>query len=91
MSSVITSSPMQVSSLNDMLACDKAIPSPPLSWELPEELADLYTIFLKSNPTSQKLTRMQFLLGIHDSTADALREMGDRLINTAVEEEEFAF
>ncbi|KAI5408445.1 hypothetical protein KIW84_054324 [Lathyrus oleraceus] len=79
-----------VSSLNDMLACDKAIPSPPLSWELPEELADLYTIFLKSNPTSQKLTRMQFLLGIHDSTADALREMGDRLINTAVEEE-FAF
>ncbi|CAI8596921.1 unnamed protein product [Vicia faba] len=80
-----------VSSLNDMLACDKAIPSPPLSWELPEELADLYTIFLKSSPSSEKLTRMQFLLGIHDSTADALREMGDRLINTAVEEEEFAF
>lgn len=74
-----------------MLACDKAIPSPPLSWELPEELADLYTIFLKSSPSSEKLTRMQFLLGIHDSTADALREMGDRLINTAVEEEEFAF
>ncbi|XP_058767994.1 protein TIC110, chloroplastic-like [Vicia villosa] len=80
-----------VSSLNDMLACDKAIPSPPLSWELPEELADLYTVFLKSSPSSEKLTRMQFLLGIHDSTADALREMGDRLINIAVEEEEFAF
>lgn len=82
---------MQVSSLNDVLACDKAVPSRPLSWELPEELADLYTIYMKRNPTPEKLTRMQYLLGINDSTAAALREMGDRLINSAVEEEEFVF
>ncbi|XP_004500340.1 protein TIC110, chloroplastic-like [Cicer arietinum] len=80
-----------VSSLNDVLACDKAVPSRPLSWELPEELADLYTIYMKRNPTPEKLTRMQYLLGINDSTAAALREMGDRLINSAVEEEEFVF
>ncbi|XP_045824097.1 protein TIC110, chloroplastic-like [Trifolium pratense] len=80
-----------VSSLNDILACDKAMPSHPLSWELSEELADLYTIFIKSNPTPEKLTRLQHLLGIRDSTAAALREMRGRLINTAVEEEEFVF
>ncbi|GAU27288.1 hypothetical protein TSUD_125690 [Trifolium subterraneum] len=80
-----------VSSLNDMLACDKAMPSQPLSWELSEELADLYTIFIKSNPTPEKLTRLQHLLNIHDSTAAALQEMRGRLINTAVEEEEFVF
>ncbi|KAK2386625.1 protein TIC110, chloroplastic [Trifolium repens] len=80
-----------VSSLNDILACDKAMPSQPLSWELPEELADLYTIFIKSNPIPEKLTRLQHLLGIHDSTAAALREMRGRLVNTAVEEEEFVF
>lgn len=80
-----------VSSLYDMLACDKAVHSQPLSWELPEELADLYTIFMKSNPAPEKLTRLQHLLGISNSTAAALRELGYRLIKTAVEEEEFVF
>ncbi|KAE9606040.1 hypothetical protein Lal_00025003 [Lupinus albus] len=79
-----------VSSLNDLLACDKAVPSEQLSWEVSEELADLYSIYLKSNPTPEKLSRLQYLLGINDSTASALQERGDRLPNTA-EEEEFVF
>ncbi|KAG4955046.1 hypothetical protein JHK87_040640 [Glycine soja] len=80
-----------VSSLNDLLACDKAVPSQPVSWEVPEELADLYTIYLKSDPTPENLSRLQYLLGINDSTAAALREMGDRLLNTTAEEEKFVF
>ncbi|RZC26378.1 protein TIC110, chloroplastic-like [Glycine soja] len=80
-----------VSSLNDLLACDKAVPSQPVSWEVPEELSDLYTIYLKSNPTPENLSRLQYLLGINDSTAAALKEIGDRLLNTTAEEEKFVF
>ncbi|CAK8537923.1 unnamed protein product [Lathyrus sativus] len=79
-----------VSSLNNLLACDKAVPSQTLSWEVPEELSDLYTIYLKSDPSPEKLTRVQYLLGINDSTAAALRDSGDRLVETA-EEENFVF
>ncbi|XP_048324004.2 protein TIC110, chloroplastic [Ziziphus jujuba] len=80
-----------VSSLNDLLACDKAVPSTPLSWEVPEELADLYTIYLKSDPPPEKLSRLQYLLGINDSTAAALREMGDKVLTGSAEEEKFVF
>ncbi|KAJ7964287.1 TIC110 protein, chloroplastic [Quillaja saponaria] len=80
-----------VSSLNDLLACDKAVPSGLLSWEVPEELADLYSIYLKSDPAPEKLSRLQYLLGITDSTATALRETGDRLLSVGAEEENFVF
>lgn len=82
---------MQVSSLNDLLACDKAVPAKPLSWEVPEELADLYTIYQKSEPAPEKLSRLQFLLGISDSTAATLREMGDRALSVTTDEENFVF
>ncbi|KAF7816205.1 protein TIC110, chloroplastic [Senna tora] len=80
-----------VASLNDLLACDKAVAARPLSWEVQEELADLYTIYMKKDPPPEKLSRLQYLLGINDSTAAALREMGDRLLDTNVEEEKFVF
>lgn len=80
-----------MSSLNDLLACDKAVPANPLSWDVPEELADLYAIYLKSEPAPEKLSRLQYLLGISDSTAAALREMGDRVLNLGAEEEKFVF
>lgn len=80
-----------VSSLNDLLACDKAVPSNPLTWDVPEELADLYTIYLKSEPAPEKLSRLQYLLGISDSTAAALQEMGDRVLSIGAEEEKFVF
>ncbi|TKY47229.1 TIC110 protein [Spatholobus suberectus] len=81
-----------VSSLNNMLACDKAVPSRPLSWEVQEELADLYTIYMRSNPTPEKLSRLQYLLGINDSTAAALQETADnRWVTSTAEVEEFVF
>ena len=80
-----------MSSLNDLLACDKAVPANPLSWDVPEELADLYAIYLKSEPAPEKLSRLQYLLGISDSTAATLREMGDRVLNLGAEEEKFVF
>ncbi|KAM5583035.1 protein TIC110, chloroplastic [Rosa sericea] len=79
-----------VSSLNDMLACDKAVPAQPLSWDVPEELADLFAIYLKSDPAPEKLSRLQYLLGINDSMAASLGEMGDRL-SPAGAEEKFVF
>ncbi|OWM68481.1 hypothetical protein CDL15_Pgr024621 [Punica granatum] len=79
-----------VSSLNDLLACDKAVPSEPLSWEVPEELVDLFAIYLKSDPAPEKLSRLQYLLGISDSAVAAIREMGDRVLPAGAEEE-FAF
>nr|O24303.1 RecName: Full=Protein TIC110, chloroplastic; AltName: Full=Chloroplast inner envelope protein, 110 kDa; Short=psIEP110; AltName: Full=IAP100; AltName: Full=Translocon at the inner envelope membrane of chloroplasts 110; Flags: Precursor [Pisum sativum]AAC49399.1 IAP100 [Pisum sativum] len=79
-----------VFSLNNLLACDKAVPSQTLSWEVSEELSDLYTIYLKSDPSPEKLSRLQYLLGINDSTAAALRDSEDSLLETA-EEEKFVF
>ncbi|KAJ8536920.1 hypothetical protein K7X08_035321 [Anisodus acutangulus] len=81
-----------VSSLNDLLACDKAVPSTPLSWEVPEELADLFIIYVKSDPPPEKLSRLQYLLDISDSTAETLRAMKDKALpNGAAGEEEFVF
>lgn len=80
-----------VSTLNDLLACDKAVASEPLSWEVPEELADLFAIYAKSDAAPEKLTRLQYLLGISDSAATALREMEDRVPGASSEAEEFVF
>ncbi|KAJ9565110.1 hypothetical protein OSB04_001076 [Centaurea solstitialis] len=81
-----------ISSLNDLLACDKAVPASPLSWEVTEELADLFLIYLKSDPAPEKLSRVQYLLDINDSTAEALRGMKDRATPVSgTSEEEFVF
>ncbi|KAH7564779.1 hypothetical protein JRO89_XS09G0025400 [Xanthoceras sorbifolium] len=81
----------QLSSLNDLLACDKAVPAEPLSWDVPNELSDLFAIYMKSDPAPEKLSRLQYLLGISDSTAAALQEMGDTLLSVGAEEENFVF
>ncbi|CAI9776508.1 unnamed protein product [Fraxinus pennsylvanica] len=83
--------PGVVNSLNDLLACDKAVPSTPLSWEVPEELADLFLVYLKSDPSPENLARVQYLLNISDSTAEALRAMKDRGLPNGAAEEEFVF
>ncbi|KAI3507950.1 hypothetical protein L1887_22947 [Cichorium endivia] len=83
-----------VSSLNDLLACDKAVPASPLSWEVTEELADLFLIYLKSDPAPEKLSRLQYLLNIDDATAEALQGMKDRAMpssGSGTSEEEFVF
>ncbi|GAA0160287.1 hypothetical protein LIER_16873 [Lithospermum erythrorhizon] len=78
-----------VSSLNDLLACDKAVPATPLSWEVPEELADMFMIYSKSNPAPEKASRLQYLLSISDSAAEALRNMNYGPSPNGVSEEEF--
>ncbi|CAN6460258.1 unnamed protein product [Victoria cruziana] len=77
-----------VSSLDDMLACDKAVPSEPLSWSVPEELADLFCLYLHNEAPEDKVSRLQYLLGISDTTAAALRERG---LPPMGAEEEFVF
>lgn len=75
-----------------MLACDMAVPAQPLSWSSPEELADLYLIYLKSIPKPEKLARLQYLLGISDSTAAVLQDTAERgALPLENEEEEFVF
>ncbi|RRT37142.1 hypothetical protein BHE74_00049723 [Ensete ventricosum] len=75
-----------------MLACDMAVAAEPLSWSSPEELADLYCIYLKSIPKPEKLARLQYLLGISDSTAAILRDTAERgALPIGDEEEEFVF
>lgn len=83
---------LQVSSLNDMLACDKAVPAEPLSWQVPEELVDLYLVYMKNNQPAEKLSRLQFLLRISDLVVDELRrriDSGD--LPNGDEEEAFVF
>ncbi|XP_042373930.1 protein TIC110, chloroplastic-like [Zingiber officinale] len=82
-----------VSSLNDMLACDTAVPADPLTWSSPKELADLYCAYLKSIPKPEKLSRLQYLLGISDATATILRDTAERgaLPEEDEDEEKFEF
>ncbi|MCO5586529.1 hypothetical protein L7F22_040469 [Adiantum nelumboides] len=66
-----------VASLNDLLACDKAFSSDPLSWSVQEELSDLFCLFYKTSPPREKLSRLQYLLGLHDSTVSSLIQSVD--------------
>ncbi|CAN6310638.1 unnamed protein product [Urochloa humidicola] len=83
------------SCLNDLLACDAAVPaSQPLSWPTPGELDDLYAIYLKGIPKPEKLSRLQYLLGISNETANRIRDAaseGTLPIPAAEEKEELAF
>ncbi|XP_057549314.1 protein TIC110, chloroplastic [Amaranthus tricolor] len=80
-----------ISTLNDLLACDKAVTSEPLSWEVPEELADLFAIYVKSDAAPEKVSRLQYLLGISDSMAAALKERADTVPVTGSEVDDFVF
>nr|GEU61351.1 protein TIC110, chloroplastic [Tanacetum cinerariifolium] len=81
-----------VSSLNDLLACDKAVPASPLSWEVAGESEDLFLVYLKSDPAPEKLSRLQYLLDISDATAEALQGRKDRATpSSGPSEEEFVF
>ncbi|KAL5974558.1 hypothetical protein ACLOJK_031228 [Asimina triloba] len=83
-----------VSPVNDMLACDKVSPSEPLTWQVPEELIDVFFVYMKSDPSSEKLSRLQYLLGISDSTVEELRsrlEGGELPHENENEEEAFVF
>ena len=85
---------MQISSLNDLLACDAAVPaSKPLSWPTLGELDDLYCVYMKSIPKPEKLSRLQYLLDISAEKVEQLQDAATAgtLPVTAQEEEELAF
>ncbi|CAA0838115.1 Protein TIC110- chloroplastic [Striga hermonthica] len=80
-----------VNSINNILACDKAVPSTPLSWQAQGELNDLFAVYLKSDATSENVDRVKYLLNISDSVVEAARTM---VIDEKVpekDEEEFVF
>ncbi|CAN1266359.1 Protein TIC110, chloroplastic [Linum perenne] len=78
-----------VSALNNMVAADKAVPAEaPLNWEVAQELDILYTVYLRSDPAAEKLSRVQYLLGISDTAADALREIKHQPLSSGAAEEE---
>lgn len=82
----------QVATLNNLLACDKVVPSPPLSWAVKDELLDLFCIYVKDSHTEEKSSRLQELLSIDDSQAKSLTEMVSTSgFSLGLEEEEFSF
>ncbi|KAH7443068.1 hypothetical protein KP509_02G017700 [Ceratopteris richardii] len=80
-----------VSSLNDMLACDKASSSEPLSWSVQEELSDLFCVFYKSSPPPERVNRLQYLLGLDNDRVSTLLETVDSGRFSLEEQEEFDF
>lgn len=63
--------------LNNLLACDRAAPSPgPLKWAVLEELLDLYSLYLTQPAAKPENTlRLRELLGIDEGTAASLEEV----------------
>ncbi|KAG0587880.1 hypothetical protein KC19_2G198400 [Ceratodon purpureus] len=81
-----------VSSLNNLLACDKVSPSPPLSWAVKDELLDLFCIYVKEPQSDNNISRLQELLAIDESQAKSLREMvSSSGFSLGLEEEEDIF
>eukprot|EP00252_Welwitschia_mirabilis_P003221 TRINITY_DN13309_c0_g1_i1.p1 TRINITY_DN13309_c0_g1~~TRINITY_DN13309_c0_g1_i1.p1 ORF type:complete len:982 (-),score=224.75 TRINITY_DN13309_c0_g1_i1:486-3431(-) len=63
-----------VSSLNNLLACDKVAETEPLSWTVKEELADIFSVYLESNPSEDRVQHLQYLLNIDESLASSLKD-----------------
>jgi hypothetical protein len=81
-----------VSTLNNLLACDKVSPSPALSWAVKDELLDLFCIYVKEPQSEDKVSRLRELLGIDESQAKSLQEMvSTKGFSLGLEEEEFSF
>jgi len=59
----------QVSKPNYLLAGDEAVSSEPSSWDVPEELADLFAAYMKSDAAPKKLFRLQCPLKNLSSTS----------------------
>jgi hypothetical protein len=76
-----------------MLACDMVTTvDGPVSWSSPGELDDLYCVYLKSIPKPEKLSRLQYLLGISDEKAFSLQDAArEGALPIASVEEEFSF
>ncbi|GBG79636.1 hypothetical protein CBR_g29785 [Chara braunii] len=83
-----------VASLNNLMACDKAVPATgALTWNVREELLDLYSIYLTRPSPDGDRSRLRELLGIEEGEAAALKDLVDSggFTLESLEEEEFAF
>jgi len=81
-----------VSTLNNLLACDKVTSSPPLKWAVKDELLDLFCIYVKEPQLEDKVARLRELLDIDESQAKSLQEMvSSSGFSLGLEEDEFAF
>eukprot|EP00891_Asterochloris_glomerata_P003309 jgi/Astpho2/3309/fgenesh1_pg.00054_%23_10_t len=64
-----------VKSLNNLLACNKALPSEQSpQWNEREELQDMFSIYISHVIDEAKQADMQSLLGLSDKEADSLRD-----------------
>jgi hypothetical protein len=65
-----------VKSLNNLLACSKALPSDqPAQWSEREELQDLYSVYVAKQHDDSKQEDLQKLFGLSDKEASSLREV----------------
>ncbi len=78
--------------MNNLLACDKVSPSPPLKWAVKDELLDLFCIYVKEPQAENKVSRLRELLDISESQAKSLQEMvSSSGFSLGLEEDEYAF
>lgn len=85
-----------VKSVNNLLACTVALPgADPVRWEEPEEVADLFSVYLSKEGDAGKQDAVQRVLGISDEEAAGLRAVvesgGFKLTSEAAESEASIF
>lgn len=65
-----------VKDVNNLLACNRANPSDkPMEWAEPEELQDMFSVYMIKDKDEAKQAEVQKLLGITDEQAAALKEV----------------
>ncbi|CAL8468289.1 g7829 [Coccomyxa elongata] len=82
-----------VKSLNNLLACNKAMPSDkPAEWREKEELQDLYSVYVGRESDADKAASVASMLGISDSEAASLKDLvasGEFKLEQEVEDDRF--
>ncbi|QDZ24024.1 chloroplast envelope inner membrane translocon protein TIC110 [Chloropicon primus] len=65
------------STMNNVIACSKAVPEESVSWKDKEELMDVYAYFYKNTQDDDKLSTLQGILSLSDDEASSLKELVD--------------
>jgi len=59
-----------------VVACVQALPSErPVQWDTPEELADLFSVYVGRERGEDKQAAMQALLGLSEADAASLKDL----------------
>ncbi|KAK9915263.1 hypothetical protein WJX75_006851 [Coccomyxa subellipsoidea] len=82
-----------VKSLNNLLACNKAMPSDkPAEWREKEELQDLFSVYVGRESDADKAASVAAMLGIAEQEASSLKELvtsGQFKLEQEVEDDRF--